>query len=229
MSTMISSKEARQSLQVNHSKFIEHMLLLCGVIAAAWYVVINVIVPLQYAGYNFSSQAVSELSAVDAPTRSLWIALCIPYNLLVIAFGIGVWLHAGDHRSLKMAGLMMAISAAVGIFWPPMHTREVLAAGGGNISDTLHIVFTVVWLVFAILTMAFGATALRGWFRVYTIITFFIFMIFGTLTFLGSDGMSTNTPTPMIGVWERINIAAFMLWMVLFALQLLQRNRSTAS
>jgi hypothetical protein len=26
-----------------------------------------------------------------------------------------------------------------GFFWPPMHQREVLAAGGGTRTDTMHI------------------------------------------------------------------------------------------
>jgi hypothetical protein len=33
-----------------------------------------------------------------------------------------------------------------------------------------------------------------------------------------------NQPTPMIGVWERINIGVFLLWVVILATVLIRRG-----
>src|SRR6185295_9257289 len=80
---------------------LQKLLLICGIISSTWYFVINIIVPLQYEGYNIASQTVSELSAIDAPTRTLWIILCFFYTLLMIAFGCGTWLSAGSSKNLR--------------------------------------------------------------------------------------------------------------------------------
>lgn len=55
------------------------------------YVAINVFVAMQWDGYSSASQTVSELSAIGAPTRQLWVLLGIVYTLLVTAFRWGFW------------------------------------------------------------------------------------------------------------------------------------------
>src|SRR5687768_10079665 len=118
-------------------------LLFCGILSSLFYVAMNIFVAIQYEGYNSASQTVSELSAIDAPTRSLWVSLAIVYALLMIAFGWGVWKSGGRNRRLRIVGGAMIVNAVIGLFWPPMHQREVLAAGGGTLTDTLHIAFTM--------------------------------------------------------------------------------------
>src|SRR5688572_24141529 len=108
-------------------------LLICGILSMLWYVVINVIVPLQYPGYDIASQTVSELSAIDAPTRTFWFVLCIFYSLFLIAFGLGIWLSANGNRKLRFVAVVVLLDAVLGFFWPPMHQREVIAAGGGTL------------------------------------------------------------------------------------------------
>jgi hypothetical protein len=72
--------------------------------------------------------------------------------------------------------------------------------------------------------MGLAAAALGKRFRFYTIATVVLWLVFGTLTFLDSPEVASGDPTPWIGVWERINIGAYMFWLVLFALVLLQRE-----
>jgi hypothetical protein len=119
------------------------ILLICGMLSSLLYMAINIIVPLYYPGYNVVSQTVSELSAIDAPTRQLWVLLCTFYSLLVIAFGWGVWLSAAGSRQLRIAGAIMLFYGVSGFFWPPMHQREVLAAGGETLTDTMHIIYSL--------------------------------------------------------------------------------------
>ena len=108
-----------------------------------------------------------------------------------------------------------------------MHQREVLAAGGGTLSDTLHIVLAFVTVPLFLLTMAFGAAALGRRFRLYSIATLVIALLSGTLTGLGAPGISANLPTPWIGLWERINIAAYLVWIVVLAIALLRMKDRT--
>jgi hypothetical protein len=47
-----------------------------------------------------------------------------------------------------------------------------------------------------------------------------VFVLFGTLTFMEAPRVAANLPTPWLGIWERINIGAYLVWLVVFALAL---------
>ena len=162
--------------------------------------------------------------AIDAPTRSLWLPPAELYTALVTAFGWGVWMSAGRTRALRIVGGLVIVYGALGLVWPfaPMHLREALAAGGGTLSDTLHIVLASVTVILMLLAMAFGAAAFGSRFRLYSIASLVILMVFGALTFLDAPGIAANLPTPWIGVWERINVGVFLLWVVVVATALLR-------
>ena len=116
----------------------------------------------------------------------------------------------------------------IGLAWPPMHLREVLAAGGGTLTDTMHIVFAMVTVLLMLLAIGFGAAAFGKRFRLYSIATMVILFAFGALTIPDAPKIQANLPTPWIGVWERINIGVFLLWVVVLAIMLL-RARDTAA
>ena len=199
-------------------------LLICGILSMLWYIVINLLVPKEYPGYDIASQTVSELSAIDAPTRQFWFVLCIFYSLLFIAFGSGIWLSANGDRKLRFVAVVIVFDAVLGFFWPPMHRREVIAAGGGTLSDTLHLVWAFVHLILMLLMIGFGAAALGKSFRIFSAGIVLVFIVFGILTTIESRGIEANLPTPHLGIWERINIGAYMLWVIVFAIMLLKKN-----
>jgi hypothetical protein len=200
-------------------------LLWCGVASSALYVAMNVFIPLQWEAYRLADQTVSELSAIGAPTRGVWWPLGLLYALLVAAFGWGVWDSAGSSRRLRVAGLLLVIYGLFGLAWPPMHQREVLAAGGKTLTDTLHLVWAAVTVLLMVLTMAVSAGAFGAAFRRYTLATIVLLATFGGLTSLDAPKVEANLPTPRIGVWERIDIGLFLAWVVVLALALLRRPR----
>jgi hypothetical protein len=206
------------------------LLLTCGAASSLAYVAVNLIVAPQWAAYDVASQTISELSAIDAPTRLLWTVLCLPYTLLVIAFGFGVMASAGPSRAIHRCGILLIIYGATGLLWPiaPMHLREVLAAGRGDWSDTLHLVLGGVTEIIFLLAMGFAYMAFGRAFRIYSVITFVFFVVFGMLTFMEAPNISISGPTPTIGIWERINIGAFLLWMSVLTTVLYWRQTSAA-
>jgi len=207
------------------------IFLICGIISSVLYVALNIFIPMLWPEYNSATQTVSELSAVDAPTRSLWLWLCAPYTMLVIAFAWGVWISAGHNRYLRITGGLLIAYGLLGVFWPffPMHLREVLAAGGATFSDTMHITLGVVTEILFLTALAFAARAMGKQFRLYSIITFVILLFFGVLTFKEAPGVGKNLPTPFIGIWERINIGVFLLWVIVLASALLRKHRIMVS
>ena len=71
------------------------LLLVFGILSSLLYVAMLTFVPLRWEGYSSAAQTVSELSAIDAPTRLLWVPLGILWTLLYALFGWGVWKAAG--------------------------------------------------------------------------------------------------------------------------------------
>ena len=205
------------------------ILLSCGIVSSLLYVAMNVFVPMQWEAYRSASQTVSELSAIGAPTRPLWVPLGVAYTLLVAAFGWGVRASARQNRPLRVAGGLLVAYGVIGLAWPPMHLREVLAAGGGTLTDTLHIVFAMVTVFLMLLAMGFGAAAFGTRFRLYSIATMVILCACGALTVPDALDIQANLPTPWVGVWERINIGVFLLWVVALATMLLSARRDTAA
>ena len=204
-------------------------LLACGVAASLLYLAMNVFVPMQWDAYSSFSQTISELSAIDAPTRPLWFPLGVIYTLLVAAFGVGVWQSARQNRSLRIVGGLFIANGLIGLGWLPMHQRAVLAAGGGTLSDTMHIVWSVITVILMMLDIGFAAAALGGRFRRYSIVTMVVLFVCGALTFQGAPGVSANLPTPWLGVWERINVLGFMMWQAALAIALLRLDAAFGS
>jgi hypothetical protein len=201
-------------------------LLACGIVTMLWYVAMTALVPIQYPGYDSASQTISELSAIDAPTRSLWQMLGICYSLLFIAFGLGVWFSAKGHRALRVVSAVILFDSIIGFFWPSMHRREVIAAGGGTLTDTLHLVWGGVHLLLMLVMIGFGASVYGKGFRIFSVAIVLVFFVFGILTSIDSRGIAAGTPTPYVGIWERINIGAYMAWVIVFAMKLIKREGS---
>jgi hypothetical protein len=202
------------------------MLLLCGILSSLLYLIMNIVVPFFYVGYSFASHTISELSAVGAPTRTLWIVPSTVYTLLVTAFGWGVWTSAGQNRRLRAVGALMIVYGLTGIAWffAPMHQREVLAAGGGTIEDTMHIVLSGVTSAIYLIALAFGAAAFGKAFRIYTFVTMALLISCGVLLSIDGPKVSLNQPTPWIGVTERFMLGVVMLWIAVLSVALLRRQ-----
>lgn len=209
----------------NNTSALQKGLLICGIASSLWYVAINIIVPALDEHYVIMSTTVSELSAIGAPTRITWVLLAIFYPLLFMAFGWGVIRTAGNDRRLKLAGSLIIAYSILNFYWPPMHQREVIGAGGGTFTDTLHIAWAMITVAFMLALMTIGAAAMKKRFRYMTAVLIAVLLVFGLLTGSESPGIEANTPTPYIGLWERINIAAFMFWIILFAGALLRKQQ----
>lgn len=201
------------------------ILLTCGIASSLLYGVM--IWLIRYDGYSPLSQTVSELSSWGVSTRSLWIVLGALYELLMLAFAVGVWASAAQNRSLRFAGGLLIGYSLLGLAWPfaSMHQRAVLAAGGATLADNAHLVLAMTTVILMFAAMAFGAAAIRGWFRVYSIVTIAALLLFGVLTTSTAPRVQEDLPTPWTGLWERINIGVFLIWVVVLAIVLL-RTRS---
>jgi voltage-gated potassium channel Kch len=104
------------------------VLLTCGILALLLYASTDILAGALYAGYSFTSQAISELFAIGAPTSHLVVPLFTVYDVLLVAFALGVWVSAGRNRALRVIALMVVGNAANGLvlwnFFPTPHHKS---------------------------------------------------------------------------------------------------------
>lgn len=183
----------------------------------------NVFVPMLWPEYSCVSQTVSELSAIDAPTRTIWFPFGVLYALSFGLFGWGVIRAHGTNRNLRLVGILIIVYSCFSLYWPPMHLRGTET----GITDVLHIVWTIITVVLMVIMMGLAAAALKHTFRYYTVISVVLLIFFGVLTSLQAPNITLDLPTPSIGIWERLNIGVFMIWIVVLAGVLLTRQGAT--
>jgi hypothetical protein len=83
---------------------VRNFLFLCGILSSLLYIATDILGAMRFEGYSYTSQTVSELSAIGAQSRPLVVPLFLAYSALVIAFGLGVWGSANGKRVLGAVG-----------------------------------------------------------------------------------------------------------------------------
>lgn len=207
--------------QTTQKKIIK-LLLLCGILSSLLYVATDLLASWMYQGYSILDQNYSELLATGAPTRPMMLLGSIVYNLLVASFAIGVW-NSSTKRIARITSIMIIIYAAISMITPiffQMDMRGVEVTPLGS----LHPLMTAVMSLFILLSMGFGAFILGKGFRFYSILTIIILIFFGFLTSFQVPQLASGQPTPWMGLTERINIYATMLWFALLSIFLLQKK-----
>lgn len=202
------------------------LLLGCGVLYASSYAIGNdVVAASRYHGYSRTSQAVSELSATGAPTRTFLTMMLLVWTALMIAFGAGVVRSAPGVRSLHVTGGILIAFGVSGVAWLafPMTTRDEMVQGTTATNDVGHIALSGVTVVFIVAQLFFGSRAFGTRFRRYSAVAGLTVLVFGALTAMKSSKIAADEPTPMLGVFERIDIGAWLLWLAVFAIACIRR------
>ena len=97
---------------------------LLGVVSFLSYTAAVVFAPLAYPGYNWMAQAVSDLSAANAPSLALWNQLSALYNVCevvcvtVVCIGIQGWKTKLLRSGIYLFAVMEWISAVVYRMFP---------------------------------------------------------------------------------------------------------------
>lgn len=209
-------------IQVRRSR-LQIAFLLCGVLASLTWLGTDVFASLSYPGYRYPFDPISGLSAVEAPTRSYVVPLDTLYALLKMVFALGIWMSAGQRRSLQFtAGLLLAFGltdlVANAFPWDP---SDPVGTTGNLIHGVLAGGLPVLLMFLAI---GFGAAADGRWFRLYSYGTVLAMILLGTLPMLGGFQIERFQPPWWFGAVERVNGYGLMLWMMLLAIVLLRRR-----
>ena len=128
---------------------------LLGVISLLSYTAAVIFSPLKYAGYNWMAQAVSDLSAVSAPSRELWNQLSTLYVPCGIVLVTAVCVYVGGklNKTLRTGIYLFAAMqwiSAVGYAMFPL-TQAGTPSGFQNM---MHIIVTAAVVLLSIASLS---------------------------------------------------------------------------
>jgi hypothetical protein len=209
------------------------VLLICGIVSSVLYFGMDIVAGLLTEGYSFTSQVISELSAIGAPTRPMWVPLGIVYDMFLIALGVGIWVIAGGSGAsgqrrkglaLRLIGCLLIAIAVAALLPFPMHMR----GDEKTFTDTMHVViYGLIISPSLMLSIGLGAIAYKGkkrWFCLYSIGTIVTLLVVGVFTGLSAAQIDAQQATPWAGVSERILVHGSMLWIAVLAIVLLREE-----
>jgi hypothetical protein len=200
------------------------VLLVCGILSSLLYVATDILAGMLWEGYSFSSQAISELSAIGATTRPLVVTLGIIYDVLLIAFGLCVWVIAGRQRrhALRLVGGVLVAIGVIGFMWAPLFPMHLRGAEM-TFTDTMHWAIAGVVVLLTLVMITLGAIAYRRWFRLYSIGTLAMLVVVGMWSiFVGGAQIAAQQPTPFFGLTERITVYGYLAWVAVLAIVFLR-------
>lgn len=128
---------------------------LLGVLSFLSYTAAVVLSPLDYPGYDWLSQAVSDLSAANAPSLALWNRLSAFYNVCEVLCATVVCVGMqGRKTKLLRTGIgifaVMEWVSAVGYRMFPLSDSGYT----GGFQDRMHIIVTAIVVVLSILSLS---------------------------------------------------------------------------
>lgn len=180
---------------------------LLGVIALISYAAAVIFSPLDYPGYNWMKQAVSDLSAENAPSKMLWKQLASLYDkcTLVCLMAVCVFIKGKLNKPLR-AGIylftVMSWISGIGYAMFPLSD----SGNAGSFQDIMH-VYVVTPLV-VMLSIASLVVVMVGGFRDrrwrYLAIGAAVAL---TMMFAGAIG-SGAVPKAYFGIAERFSVFA---------------------
>ncbi|MFW9942902.1 MAG: DUF998 domain-containing protein [Candidatus Thorarchaeota archaeon] len=176
-------------------------------------------------GFNPIRNAVSELTQRGSENAILLSSLFLIAGVMLVVFAIGIIVHYkfADSKLLFLGGIFIIFlgifSALSGTIFP-MDPFDTDATFPG----TMHIVltgFNIVLIILAIPMIGIGLYREKKWksFRLYSIVTVLIMATCGGLT-----SVLMMNDIELLGLFERITIYAYQLWIAILAVLLIKEQ-----
>ena len=136
-------------------KSLTQKLGLLGVVSFISYTAAVVFAPLAYPGYNRTAQAVSDLSAANAPSLALWNQLSALYNVCEVVCITAVCIGIGGQKT-KLLRLGVYLFAAMEWISAVGYRMFPLSDSGyaGTFQDVMHMVITVLVVLLSVISLS---------------------------------------------------------------------------
>lgn len=208
-------------ISVKKNNFLNYCGLL-GIVALLSYTVAVVFSPLDYPGYNWMAQAVSDLSAANAPSLRLWNQLSSLYNIsiLICAMMVCAGIQGKGSRLLRsgiyLFTAMEWISAAGFSMFPLSDSGYA-----GTFQDKMHILSTILVVLLSIVSLVILIIAgvKRKEYRSFGV---FAGIALGMML-VGALGMNI-VPEEYFGVVERFSVFAAVGYNAVLGIELFRMD-----
>ena len=199
----------------------QKILLGCGILSSVLYFAGDVVMSLTYEGYSYLHQTVSELNAIGAPTRGLSIVFGLAGYVLLIFFGVGIWMSSAGNRRLRVAGGVLVVLGVSGLWGVPFASMQMR----GTAQEGLHLFSGIMGVLLLVTGIGFAAAAFDRPFRLYSIATILVMLVFAGWAGMDAGRIEAGLATPWVGFKERISFYSWHLWFIVLAL-ILFRHRN---
>jgi len=173
--------------------------------------------------YSALYNAISELSMANAPNKLLMDILFGLYNIFILIFGAGAFLDT-DFKSKKFssAALMLVVIGILGLL-VLVFTQDPRGSPA-TLYGTLHIALSGVTALLTIISVIMVGLSFKDYtgqknFTWYSYATAILIFLSG-----GAGAASIANNSPIGGLFERITIFLFMLWVIVFSYILWKGN-----
>ena len=204
-------------------KTLTQKLGLLGILSLLSYTAAVVFAPLAYPGYNPLAQAVSDLSAANAPSLSLWNQLSAFYNVceVVCATVVCIGIQGQKTRLLRTGVYLFAVMewiSAIGYRMFPLSDSGY----AGAFQDVMHMIITALVVILSVvsLTVITASEIKTEDCRSYGICAAASLL----MMLVGAMGMKI-VPADYFGVVERFSVFAATGFNAALGIHLFLRNR----
>jgi hypothetical protein len=192
-------------------------LLALGLLASLVKVASDLFAGIRWNGYSFKSQSISELGAIGSPTRSIVVPFELAYDLLMTAFGIGLWQVAEGSPFLRVAAALVIANALISLVVILFFPMRLGSTDKPPISST-HLVLMATSVLCFLLAILLGGVAQGGWFLFFSLSIPFLYMVLAVARTIILGPRKQLDPRSTIGAQERTMAAGYLLWVAVLSL-----------
>ncbi|MBI5680484.1 MAG: DUF998 domain-containing protein [Methanobacterium sp.] len=195
-----------------------------GIIGPLVYISAVIMGGMLRSDYSFLYNTISELTVANASNIVLMSILFGIYNISILIFGIGAFLdkEIDNSKKYKAATLMLAIVGFLGIlllFFPQDPRNAAFTFQG-----TMHIAIAGITSLFTLISVLLIGINFRKVkemksFAIYSFISFAVILVSG-----GVAAISVGSNSAYGGLFERITIFAFMIWVLVLSYLIIKKS-----
>jgi hypothetical protein len=191
---------------------IKSAMIFCGIAYPIIYILSDILASISWVGYSFISQSVSELRAINAPTRPFLVPVLFIATITLVLYAAGILSIGAKKKTITAIGIALLVLGLMDLFIAPFFPMN-LRGTEFTFTDAMHIVLTVATVLSIFTVVTLECFTGPKWFRIYSLITLLMLVVFAVWSFMDAPKIAQNLPTPWVGLRERANIYGYMIWL----------------
>lgn len=186
------------------------IILIIGILSVLFYFLHVVLGSMNYPGYDPFTQAVSDLTSDDSPSRSIARFFSGLYGICSSVVSIGLfYVFKSEQNKLLKIGIytlgIMYLTSAIGYALFPLSSSENL----GGFQDIMHIVVTILVVLLTIISLLLLIFAFKKAKQ-----TFYFILTVVIFSFLMLGAVLTNLVSPnYFGIAERFSVFSVVIYL----------------